>query len=140
METDYTDRVMNAHQTWQRGSFGLDRAAEALHVRPSPLGIAICVATTPDYAAWIAKRLNLAATLEAAKAEAPVDFRKILMAYIAHVGDMEGIDFLPSDLAALTPREIGELHKAAAEAAVADHTSDSHIDKLRAAARRHGVV
>lgn len=71
--------AMNQHKTWQQGEFvdspryrhsGKDwkdkqRAHEKLLVRPSPLGNAICTAVSPDTAAWIAERLNLASKFEA---------------------------------------------------------------------------
>lgn len=38
---------------------------EALNVRPSPTGNAICRTQHPDAAEWIAQRLNMAAKLEA---------------------------------------------------------------------------
>lgn len=75
--TDLT--IMNGHRGWLQGHF-IDGPEyrhmgahwkerhtehERLLVRPSPKGNAICTATDPETAAWIAERLNLAAKLEA---------------------------------------------------------------------------
>jgi hypothetical protein len=69
----------NTIETWARGHF-VDQpqyrhwsaeakadanCKEALNVRPSPTGNAICRTFHPDYAEWIAQRLNTAAKLEA---------------------------------------------------------------------------
>jgi len=69
---------LNNHTGWRQGEF-IDqrqyarwsqeqkdeaRAREKYLVRPGPTDNAICTATSPDLAAWIAERLNLAATLE----------------------------------------------------------------------------
>ena len=48
-----------------------------------------------------------------------VDYRKILAAYIAHVGRQEGTDFLGEPLATLTNDENAALHEVAAETAAA---------------------
>jgi hypothetical protein len=74
---------MNKTTTWQQGQFfdkhqyrsmpdswkADRRKAEALQVRPSPEGNAICIAKDPATAAWIAQRLNLAARLEQKEAK-----------------------------------------------------------------------
>ena len=74
-----SDRILDDHRTWMQGQFidgpeyrkqtvswkDLQRHHEALLVRPSPKGNAICTAVDPETAVWIAKRLNLAAELEA---------------------------------------------------------------------------
>lgn len=44
-----------------------------------------------------------------------IDWRKILMAYISHVGACEGIDFLPAELDGLTAEENAALNEAAAD-------------------------
>jgi len=69
----------NKHTTWVQGRF-IDselfdrwtleekrraREIEALRVRPSPKGNMLCQCPTPEAAAWVAGRLNLAAVLEA---------------------------------------------------------------------------
>lgn len=68
------------YQSWQQGTFidgpeyrhmGLpwkerQREHETFLVRPGAKGNAICTATDPDAAVFIAARLNLAAKLEAA--------------------------------------------------------------------------
>jgi len=69
---------MNNIKTWRQGSF-IDQEKyrhmpdswrnemsirESLLVRPSPTGNAICMATKPADAIWIAQRLNLASNLE----------------------------------------------------------------------------
>jgi len=70
--------AMNGIQTWQQGQFinqakyasmgelwkDEKRKEEKHLVRPDPTGNAICWCPEPDKAAWIAKRLNLAAKLE----------------------------------------------------------------------------
>ena len=68
---------MNEIQTWRTGEFidspkypkskewkDEQRSREQFLVRPSAKGNAICQATDPEYAEWIAERLNLASKLE----------------------------------------------------------------------------
>lgn len=59
----FIDGPKYAHQSreWKAGA----NIAESFLVRPSPTGNAICKATDPETAAWIAERLNLAARLQA---------------------------------------------------------------------------
>ena len=45
-----------------------------------------------------------------------IDYRKILIAYIAHVSANEGVDFLPAALTGLSTDELVALHEAAMEA------------------------
>lgn len=69
----------NKINTWRQGKF-IDsrrydhmserwkqdqRERESVLVRPGPTDNAICIATTPELAEWIAERLNVAADLEA---------------------------------------------------------------------------
>ncbi|MBY6055363.1 hypothetical protein [Leisingera daeponensis] len=70
--------AMNDITTWQQGQFidkteyarmgelwKDERRKEERHkVRPAPEGNTICWCPDPQYAAWIAQRLNLAAKLE----------------------------------------------------------------------------
>lgn len=71
---------MDKHQGWRQGEFidspryktmgkawkDKQRENEKLLVRSAPTGNAICTAVSPDTAAWIAERLNVAARAEAA--------------------------------------------------------------------------
>lgn len=54
-----------------------------------------------------------------------IDYRKVLIAYIDHVGHCEGTDFLPATLDDLTTEENIALHEAAAETA-----NDAHAGAL----------
>jgi ribosomal protein L18 len=72
------DEMDNSIKTWRQGAFidqrqysklGEDwkrerEREERLLVRPSETGNAICQASSPDQATWIASRLNLASELE----------------------------------------------------------------------------
>lgn len=55
----------------------------------------------------------------------PVDWRKILIAYINVVSTNEGIDFLPAAPHGLTGEELALLHEAAAETdCIPEHRAD----------------
>lgn len=55
---------LHRYKNWPEDEKLKAAARERLLVRPSPFGNAICQCTTPDYAEWIAQRLNIAAELE----------------------------------------------------------------------------
>jgi hypothetical protein len=65
-------------------------------------------------------------------AMSPIDYRKILIAYIEHVGACEGVCFLPSDSLrdVLSEAELAALYDAAEEAGF----MPEFVEKLRAAA------
>lgn len=59
------------------------------------------------------------------------DWRKILVAYISHVGCMEGVDFLGEQIDDLAPSELACLYEAGAETA-----SDLWATRLREMAQQ----
>jgi hypothetical protein len=56
-----------------------------------------------------------------------MDYRKILVAYIDHVGYSEGTDFLPAELRGLTAEENAALAQAAIDAG---NSSTGHVGEL----------
>lgn len=60
------------------------------------------------------------------------DWRKILKAYIGHVGDAEGVLFLPAQVKGLSDLEQAALFEVAAEH---EETAQSHRDDLLARAK-----